>query len=90
VVRWASWTSRGGTVNWRPNFGETERVHWSRAGQPRHVPAANLITIVSVPRWVAVFHQVEVLPCGQVACWVSKSMVKLARSYPAAALAWRD
>jgi hypothetical protein len=36
---------------------------------------------------VAVFHQVEVLPCGHLACWVSKSMVKRVRSYPAPALA---
>jgi hypothetical protein len=39
------------------------------------VSAANLITIASVPRWVTVFHQVLLWPCGQVACSESKSMV---------------
>jgi len=43
-----------------------------------------------VPRWVTRFHQVEVCPCGQRACSVSKSMVNPARSYPVPALAWRD
>ena len=55
-------------MSWRPYFGEVERVHCSRTGQGRHVPAANLITIVSLPRWVTAFHQVEVLPCGHCAC----------------------
>jgi len=65
-------------------------VHWSRTGQGRQVPAANLITIASVPRWVAGLHQVLVCPCGQVAWWASKPMVKPARSSPAPALACRD
>ncbi|MGH4022720.1 MAG: hypothetical protein ACRDT0_26485 [Pseudonocardiaceae bacterium] len=65
-----------------------ERVHWSRAGQPWQVCAANLITMVSVPRWVHGLHDELVLPCGHLACWASKSMVKLARSYPVPALAW--
>ena len=52
--------------------------------------AANLITMASVPRWVAGLHQVLVCPCGHLACWVSKSMVNPARSYPAPALACRD
>ena len=86
----AWWISRGGTVSWRPYVGEVERVHCSRTGQPRQVPAANLITIASVPRWVTGFHQVEVWPCGHRARSVSKSMVNPAQSYPAPALAWWD
>ena len=49
-----------------------------------------MITIASVPCWVTVFHQVLLWPCGQVACLESKSMVKLARSSPAPALACRE
>ena len=76
-------------MSWRPTRGEVERVHCSRTGQDRHVSAANLITMASVPRWVAGLHQVLVCPCGHLACWVSKSMLKPARSYPAPALACR-
>ncbi|HET9256669.1 MAG TPA: hypothetical protein VFO16_15925 [Pseudonocardiaceae bacterium] len=46
--------------------------------------------MVSAPRCVTGFHEELVCPCGQVACWWSKSMVKLARSNPAPALAWGD
>jgi hypothetical protein len=80
AARWAWCTWRGGTVNWRPNLDEAERVHWSRAGQARQVAAANLTTITSRPRWTAGNHQELVLPCGQTACAASKSMAKLARS----------
>jgi hypothetical protein len=47
-------------------------------GQGPQVAAEKLITMVSVPRWVTGFHEELVCPCGQVACWWSKSMVKLA------------
>ena len=49
--------------------------------------AAKVITIVLVPRWLTGFQWLLAWPCGQVACWASKSMAKAVRSYPAPALA---
>lgn len=78
----------GCTVSWRRRVREV--VQCSRTGQGPQVVAEKLITMVSVPRWVTGFHEELVCPCGQVACWRSKSMVKLARPNPAPALACGD
>src|ERR1019366_6057792 len=71
---WASWTCRRWTVSWRRPAAEV--VHWARTGQGRQVLLAKVITIVSVPRWVTGFQELLAWPCGQVACWASKSMAK--------------
>lgn len=47
---------------------------------------AKVMTIVSVPRWVAGFQEELIWPCGQVACSRSKSRVKRVRSNPALVL----
>ena len=85
AASWASWTCRGCTVSWRRP--DAEVVHWARTGQGPHVAFAKVITIVSVPRWVTGFQWLLAWPCGQVACWLSKSTAKAARSNPAPARA---
>ena len=72
-------------MSWRRPAAEA--VHWARTGQGPQVPFAKVITIVPVPRWATGFQELLVWPCGQVACWASKSMAKAARSNPAPALA---
>jgi len=61
-------------------------VHWPRTGHGAQVAVSNLMTIASVSRWVHGLHDELILPCGQRACRVSKSMSKLARSNPPPAL----
>jgi len=68
-------------------------VHCSRTGQGWQVRREKATTMASVAfaaprlRWLTVPHEVLVCPWGQVARWLSKSIVNAVLSNPAAARA---
>lgn len=50
--------------------------------------AAKAATVLGTPSWTTGFQVLLVFPAGQMACWLSQSMVKSWAAKPCPALAW--